>query len=150
MIRYSCSSSKHDPFLLSIHNPKSYLLFQFALHCTTSSTRQYNVDTPRRNQPKSPSVLPPMPSVLQTNYHYTRSLHSSYIPISARIHSFFPRSLPGEFQRLPAWGSSPNFCKMGATKRQQRQEQSLEFPGTTVGDWEAVSVLASNVVVQCK
>ena len=27
---------------------------------------------------------------------------------------------------------------------------SLEFPGSTVGDWEAVSVLASNMVVQCK
>jgi hypothetical protein len=128
MIRY-CSTSKH-PFLLSIHNPKSYLLFQFALHCTTSSTRQYNVDTPRRNQPKSPSVLLPMPSVLTTTTALVA--HSNYPFPREFILPSFPSS---EFQRLPASPTSPKICKMGATKMQQRQEQSLEFPGTTVGDW---------------
>lgn len=76
------------PLPLSIHNPKSYFLLEFALHCTTSSTRQYNVDTPRLNQTKSPSVLPPMPSVLQTTT--TLVAYSNYPFPLGFIHSFFP------------------------------------------------------------
>ena len=118
MIRY-CSYSKH-PFLLSIHNPESCFLFKFALHCTTSSTRQYNVDTPRLNLPKSPSVLRPMPSVLQTTS--TLVAYSNYPFPLGFIHSSF---LSWEFQTLPACPSFPEICKMGAT--QKAAETGTEF-----------------------